>query len=142
MRVNRLAALQRVYFGIVPADLGRRSKVTLQRSGTVVVVAETSAVASKLRQLAPRVVEEIVKFDPEVTAIQVEVQVTPKNDLRPNPRPAIGPRGLNSLCRLRDALPNSPLRDALDRLVRRAGRSDSQDQPLEREKGENDQCQD
>ena len=74
VRVDRLAALQRIYLGTVPADVGRRSKITLQRSGTLVVVAETSAVASKLRQLVPRVFEEIVKFASEVTAIQVEVQ--------------------------------------------------------------------
>ncbi len=108
----------------------------------MVVVAETSAIAHKLRQLAPRIVGEIVKFAPEVTSIQVEVQVTPSSDLRLNVRPAIGPRGLTSLCQLRDALPHSPLREALDRMVRRGARSDRQDQPLEREKGENDQYQD
>jgi hypothetical protein len=107
-----------------------------------VVVAETSAIASKLRQLAPRVVEEIVKFAPEVTSIHVEVQVTPNSDLHPNARPAIGPGGLTSLCRLRDALPCSPLREALDRMVRRATRSNRQDQPLEREEGDDDQRQD
>jgi hypothetical protein len=106
------------------------------------VVAETSAVASKLRQLAPRIIEQIVKSDPEVTSIQVEVQVTPSSDLHPNARPAIGPRGLTSLCQLRDALPHSSLREALDRMVWRGARSDSQDQPLEREKGKNDQHQD
>ncbi len=69
----------------------------------------------------------------------MQVQVTLSNDLHPNARPAIGPRGLTSLSQLRDALPHSPLREALDRMVRRGARSDSQDQPLEREKGKNDQ---
>ncbi len=142
VRVNRLAALQRIYVGTVSGDLGRRSKVALERSGIVVVVAETSAVAHKLRQLAPRIMGEIVKSAPEVTSIQVEVQVTPSSDFRCNVRPAIGPRGLTSLCQLRDTLPHSPLREALDRMVRRGPRSDRQDQPLEREKGENDQYQD
>ena len=142
VRVNRIAALQRIYLGVVPRELGLRSKVVLQGSGPLLVVAETSAVASKLRQLAPRVLEEIVKFSPEVTAIQVEVQVTLSSDLPPNPRARIGARGLSSLSHLRDTLPQSPLRDALDRMVRRGLRSDRQDQSLEREKSDDDQCQD
>jgi hypothetical protein len=112
--------------------------VAFERSGTVVVVADTSAVAAKLRQLAPRIVAEIVKFAPEVTSIQVEVQVTRGSDVPPRPRPAIGPRGLTSLSKLRDALPVSPLREALDRLLQRGARSDRQDQPLQREESNND----
>ena len=104
------------------------------------VVADTSATAHKLRQLAPRIVEEIVKFAAEVTSIQVEVQVTLRSDLHPRARPAIGPRGLTSLRKLRDALPESPLREALASMVQRGAGSDAQEQPFEHEKSENDQC--
>lgn len=138
VRVKQLTALQQIYAVAVPRDLARRSRVAFERSGTVVVVADTSAVAAKLRQLAPRIVAEIVKFAPEVTSIQVEVQVTRGSDVPPRPRPAIGPRGLTSLSKLRDALPVSPLREALDRLLQRGARSDRQDQPLQREESNND----
>ena len=111
-----------------------------ERDGALVVVADTSAIAHKLRQLAPRIVEEIVKFAPEVTSIQVEVQVTLRSDLHPRIRPAIGPRGLTSLRELCDALPESPLREALAGMVRRSVGLDRQDQPLEGEKGDDDQC--
>jgi hypothetical protein len=139
VRVKQLTALQQIYVGAVPRDLARRSRVAFERSGTVVVVADTSAVAAKLKQLAPRIVVEIVKFVPEVTSIQVEVQVTRGSDAHTLPRPAIGPRGLTSLRELRDALPDSPLREALDRLVQRGARSDGQDQPLQREESNSDQ---
>ena len=113
--------------------------MAFERSGTVVVVADTSAVAAKLKQLTPRIVAEIVKFAPEVTSIQVEVQVTQGSDVRPGPRPAIGPRGLASLRALREALPDSPLRGALDRLLERGARSDGQDQPLQHQKSNSNQ---
>jgi hypothetical protein len=138
VRVDRLAALQRIYAGTVPRDLADKSQVACERTGTVVVVAETSAIAHKLKQLAPRVVEKFVKFAPEVTSIQVEVQVAPTSDLDPRARPVIGPTGLSSLCELRDALPESQLREALSCMIRRSARSDSEDPPHKHGKSEND----
>jgi hypothetical protein len=98
--------------------------------------------AHKLRQLAPRIIEQIVKSAPEVTSIVVEVQVTPASDLHPRGGAAIGPRGLISLRRLCDELPESPLREALASMVRRGSRSDSQNESLEDEKSNNDQGKD
>jgi Dna[CI] antecedent, DciA len=137
VRVNRLAALQRIYAVAVAADLARRSRVTLERSGTLVVVADTSAIAAKLKQLAPRIVQEIVKSAPEVTSIQVEAQVPLGSDLGARSRPKIGPRGLTSLGELRDALPDSPLRQALDRMVRRSISSHREDKPLKGQESQN-----
>src|SRR5215510_9423612 len=82
VRVKHLIALQQIYAEAVPPDLANKSRVAFERSGAVVIVADTSAVATKLRQLAPRIVDKIVKFSPEVTSIQVEVQVTRVSDAR------------------------------------------------------------
>jgi hypothetical protein len=106
------------------------------------VIADTSSVAHKLQQLAPRIVEKIVKSASEVTSIQVEVQVTLGNDPRLGERPAIGPHGLTSLRALRDGLPTSPLREAVDRMVQRGTQSDRKHQPLKHEKSDDDQCED
>lgn len=138
VRVERLASLQRLYAAAVPGELAKRSRVAYERAGTVVVVADTSAVAAKLRQLAPRIMVGIVKFAPEVTSIRVEVQVAEKNDGRREFRPEIGSRALSSLRELRDSLPDSPLRQAIGQLVDRREALDSQDQSLQREKGEHD----
>jgi len=142
VRVKQLAALQQIYDRAVPRDLAKRSRVAFERSGTVVVMADTSAVAAKLKQLMPRIVAEIVKFVPEVTSVQVEVQVTRSSDARPRPRPRIGPSGLTSLRELHEALPDSPLRVALDRLLQNGVRLDGQDRPLEHEEGDRGQHQD
>jgi hypothetical protein len=112
--------------------------VAYEREGTVVVSADTSAVAAKLRQLAPRIVVEIVKSFPEVTAIRVELQVAESSASAPGPRPEIGSKGLASLARLRDSLPESPLRQAIDRLVARGMALDGEDKPLQHEEGEHD----
>jgi hypothetical protein len=141
VRVDRLAALQRIYVGVVPRDLARKSRVTFERSGTLVVVADTSTIAHKLRQLAPRVIEEIVKSSPEVTSIHIDVQVTRESDSHPPARPMIGPNGLASLCELRDALRQSPLREALDRMIQCGVRSNGQDQALQGQKSRNNQGQ-
>jgi len=75
VRATRHAQLQLVYRAAVPKELARRSRVIDERSGTLVIAADTSGVAAKLRQLVPRIVADIVKCCPEVTAIRVEVQV-------------------------------------------------------------------
>ena len=139
MRASRLAALQQIYCAAIPEELARRSRVADERSETLVIAADTSAVAAKLRQLVPRIVSEIVKSAPEVTAIRVEVQVAePAHQVPRTPRPHITQQGLESFAQLRDALPDSPLRQALSRLVEHAERSHGQDDPLQKDEGEPD----
>jgi len=139
MHATRVTALQRVYRAAAPKEVAGLSKVVDERSGTLVVAADSSAVAAKLRQLMPRIVAEIVKYEPEVTAIRVEVQV--RNDV-PSPRTVprqLGPEAVQSFARLRDSLPESPLRQALSMLVERARRSDGQNDALQNEEREHDQ---
>ena len=119
-------------------ELAKRSRVAYERGGTVVVVADTSAVAAKLRQLVPRIVIGIVKSAPEVTSIRVEVQVAENSDGPRHIRPEIGARALSSLRELRDSLPDSPLRQAIGKLVSRREALDREDQSLQRKEGEHD----
>jgi hypothetical protein len=138
VRAERLAALEQAYVAAIPREFSNRSRVAYERAGTVVVSADTGAVAAKLRQLAPRIVNEIVKSAPEITSIRVEVQIVQSSKRAAGPRPTIGSHGLASLRKLRDALPDSPLREALGRLVSRGEGLDGQDQPFQREEGKDD----
>jgi len=142
VRVKHLIALQQIYVEAVPRDLAKKSRVAYERSGAVVIVADTSAVATKVKQLAPRIVDKIVKFAPEVTSIQVEVQVTRVRDARERRMPLIGPRGRSSWLALLDTLPASPLRNAVERLLQRGNQSGDKHQPLDGEEREHDQQQD
>jgi hypothetical protein len=138
VRAERLAALEQAYVAAIPREFANRSRVAYERAGTVVVSADTGAVAAKLQQLAPRIVNEIVKSAPEITSMRVEVQIVQSSKKAPGPRPKIGSHGLASLRELRDALPDSPLREALGRLVSRGEGLDGQDQPFQREEGKDD----
>ena len=140
VRATRHAQLQLVYRAAVPKELARRSRVIDERSGTLVIAADTSGVAAKLRQLVPRIVADIVKWCPEVTAIRVEVQVADgQPPTTPRARPQIARQGLRSFTQLRDALPDSPLREALSRLVEHSVRSHREDNPLQDDEREHDE---
>jgi Dna[CI] antecedent, DciA len=139
VRVKHLIALQQIYARAVPGHLAKKSRVAFEQSGAVVIVADTSAVATKLRQLAPRIVDKIVKSAPEVTSIQVEVQVTREGDAGARRLPRIGSRGRSSWSQLRDTLPPSPLRNAVVKLLQRGSESSDEHQPLHGEEREHDQ---
>jgi hypothetical protein len=140
VRASRHARLQQVYVAAVPPELAGRSRVIDERSGALVLAADSSGVAAKLRQLMPRIVADIVKCCPEITAIRIEVQVTDgQRRGPPGIRPHIAAQGLDSFTRLRDALPESPLREALSRLVEHSARSHSEDDPLQNDEDEHDE---
>ncbi|MEO8627046.1 MAG: hypothetical protein ABI612_02960, partial [Betaproteobacteria bacterium] len=54
VRLKRVALLQQIYVDTVSGELAGRSRVADERADAVVIMADTSAVAAKLRQLAPR----------------------------------------------------------------------------------------
>jgi Dna[CI] antecedent, DciA len=143
MRASRLAALQQVYRAAISEELARRSRVIDERPGTLIIAADTSGVAAKLRQLLPRIVGEIVKSVPEVTAIRVEVQVgEARASPRRFPRLSISQPALQSIAQLRDQLPESSLRNALSRLIDHSTRSNGQNDPLQHDEREHDERQD
>lgn len=120
-QARRLAEFQQLLLAAVPAPLAESTRVKTFRAGTLVLVAENSAVAAKLRQLAPRLLVHVRKREIEVTGIQVEVQVA---------APQSGPAGMvrerdlsltavNALDGLAETLNESPLKTALTRLVHR-----------------------
>ncbi len=74
--MQRLAALQQLYVACTPVELALASRVVNNRNGELVITADNSAIAAKLRQLAPRLLKNLQKQSGEVTGIRIEVQVT------------------------------------------------------------------
>jgi hypothetical protein len=139
VHAQRIARLDRAYRAAVPKQLSRRSRVADERAGALLVIAESSAVAAKLRQLVPRIVSDIVKSAPEITAMRIEVQVGAAKPL-PRPPRGVSVQGMASFSRLHDELPDSPLRDAVARLLEHSRRgSDRQDHSFEDEERDDDQ---
>lgn len=120
---GRLVKLQRVFEEIAPPYLAASSRVANFKLGRIVIHADNGAVASKLKQMLPSLVDEFSLKGAEVTEIQVKVQ--PNHGAAQHKRaghpPAIAPTAKTDLSRLAGELPaDSPLKEALERLVRRS----------------------
>jgi hypothetical protein len=120
---GRLIKLQRIFEKIAPAYLAASSRVANFKLGKVVIHADSGAVAAKLRQLLPSLVGEFSSEAVEVTEILVKVQpayAAPQHKSGGR-SPVIASSAKTNLTRLAAELPaDSPLKEALDRLVRRS----------------------
>ena len=94
-KTQRLQALQRAYVDCTPvelAELTKASRVGYFKAGTLVLLADNTAVAAKLRQLLPRLLPIFRKLEAEVTGIRVDVQpkypaATPESHIAKEPLP-------------------------------------------------------
>jgi len=125
-RAQHLAELQRAVLEAIPRPLASATRVRSLRSGTLLVAADNSAVAAKLRQLAPRLLEHLRKRDSQVTGIRIEVQVaTQQNDPGTSSRKrALSTQSIADFERLSNTLKESPLKHAVTRLVQRHKRNE------------------
>ncbi len=83
------------------------------------VGADNSAIAAKLRQLAPQILLRIQEDNAEVTGILVKVQVSQPMVRRRLPMRAMGETGARQIAELASTLDNSPLKRSLLRLIKR-----------------------
>ncbi len=117
-KLHRLRIIQTAYEQVVPASLKYASHVMNIEQGLLTIAATNGAVAAKLRQLTPDLLERLQLQSREVTGIQVKVQVT-----LPRPAPlqspaTLGPKGKQQLDNLAETLLDSPLKSALQRFSR------------------------
>ena len=123
-KTRRLMELQQVYVESAPELLAQASRVKNYRAGTLFLLAGNTAVAAKLRQLAPRILANIQKQESEITAIRVDVQVTEPQHERENKREKKGlsSETIDNFRKLSERMPDSMLKSALAELVRRRSR--------------------
>ena len=122
-KAQRLAELYSVFLDCAPAPLSRATRVRDYQAGTLHLSADNAAVAAKLRQFAPSLLLSIRKRAPEVTGIKIAVQVrevTPRPP-RESRAHAGGIENVEIFRALAERLPDSPLKTAMSRLVRRHG---------------------
>lgn len=123
-KARRLAQLQRVFSRCATHPLTHASRVSDYRAGTLFVTADNAAVATKLKQLAPSLLSNIQKREPEITGIKIVLQVkdvtTERNDGPLPGKPRI--ENIEVFRELAHKLPDSSLKAAVDNLVRRHGR--------------------
>jgi len=119
-QAERLIELRRIYSKLLPQQLLRSSSIVNYKQQTVIIFAENSAVAAKLRLLSPRLVNDFSRFGTEVTGIRVEVQPSqePAREMVPK-RAQLSPAGAESLEALAKQLPDSELKRALEQMAAR-----------------------
>jgi len=125
-QLAHIKRLQRRYRTIAPERLAETSRVCAIDGTTVVICADSGAVAAALRHLAPRILEEMRRAagansskhprDQELTSIRIEVQVKIRE-----PKPRVHARGempVEKLSGVADKLCDSPLKQTLERIAR------------------------
>ena len=119
-----LLKLSRIYQQIAPAHLAEASTLANYKSGSIVIHATSGAVAAKLRQMAPTLADGFRRQGVECSDLQVKVQahktIQPSTSSTIKPLTPAASRALEGL---RDTLPQTPLRSALDTLLRRSART-------------------
>ena len=118
----RLRRLQAVLAQHLPPALAAACVVANVKEDTLVVLAQGGAVAARLKQIAPTLVEQFTAAGFAVRTIRVKVQVVEERDVpRPVPDRRLSDAGRRSLADLSSSLPpDSPLRESLERLIARS----------------------
>ena len=120
-----LLRLARLYAEIAPQYLGEASSLANYKSGMLVIHADSGAIATKLRQMAPTLAAEFVKRGFECRGVQIKVQVSdPRESARSPLHKPLSVRTSQELAALSESLPESPLRSAVDKLLARAARAE------------------
>lgn len=116
---RRIAELQRVFLKIAPQSLTQASCVRQLRAGTLVLLAENAAIATKLKQMLPRLLTSCQKQGMQVTAIRVEVQVRDAAPEVATKRSTkhLSTESIENLDRLAAGLEDSPLKQALTNMI-------------------------
>ncbi len=117
-----LIRLAGVYQAIVPAHLGQASRLVNIKAGTVVIHTESGAVAGKLRQMLPTLLDSLARLGVEchgiVVKVRTETQPTEQRR-RPEQKP-LSVQARKELSLLGESLPPSALRTAIEHLLARA----------------------
>jgi Dna[CI] antecedent, DciA len=124
-RLRQFSRLQQSFADALPPGLNQSCRVATVEGSTLVIAVANGAVATKLKQILPRLLEKIrenKKQEQEVTGISLIVQpdyFTPP--MAANPGPARDPMSTEKLSELAESLEDSPLKTTIERI--RANRS-------------------
>ena len=120
-----LLKLSRRFEAVAPAGLRHSAHVANYKLGTIIIHADNGAVAAKIRQLSQRLSDELSKGGAECSGIEVKVQPRqiPSQSMSSTQKPLSG-KAIEALRSTTDTLPQGPLRDALDNLLKRAARAE------------------
>jgi len=118
-QIRQLLALQEILSEVLPDSLASTTTVALSATNELVLFTDNGAAASKLKQLAPRILIFFRQRGHEVNAIRVQVQVRIAHNPLPQKHISLSPTACQAISELSATLEASPLKSALERLGRR-----------------------
>ncbi|MBC8007510.1 MAG: DUF721 domain-containing protein [Prolixibacteraceae bacterium] len=116
--LRQLAELQSALAEVLPDNLATSTCVALVKTGELILFANNGAVAAKLRQMAPRILDAFRAHGHEITGIRVQVQVTIRDNPLPQKQISLSSGARRAIESLSERLIASPLKTALTRLGR------------------------
>jgi hypothetical protein len=121
--VDRLITLRAAVRAVMPRELADCATVVALKHDTVWLLADNAAVAAKLRVLEPTLLRALQRLVPQAAAVRVRVRtVASAGSRRREKRACLDPGPAAALAALADALPASPLREAVASLSRKGRR--------------------
>ena len=120
VKAQALTALQSHFISVAPPHLAQSSQVQVLslQLGTLSIAVANATLAAKLRQLAPQLVILMQDRGCEVSGIRVKVQVS-FDRLQPKPAPhKLSKTAQNAINELSLSLNDSPLKVALEKMVK------------------------
>lgn len=124
-QLSELSYIQRLYSQAVSPSLAKLGQVGSFRNGTLIMFAENGAAAAKLKQALPQITQNISRQFQQVIEVRVNVQVDPlaqKSEPNRHPKRSMSRKAIESLSKLADDLPPSPLKEEVEVLITRQSR--------------------
>mgnify|MGYP003383352207 FL=1 len=119
-RLRQFSRLQQSFADALPPGMNQSCRVATVEGSTLVIAVANGAIATKLRQILPRLLEKICenkKQEQQVTAISLIVQ---PSFFQPapavNPAPPRDPISSGKLAELAESLGDSPLKSTIERI--------------------------
>ena len=116
--LRQLAALQSALTQLLPGNLATSTSVAPVKAGELILFANNGAVAAKLRQMAPRILDSLRARGHEITGIRIQVQVSMRDNPLPQKQISLSSEARSAIDSLSERLDASPLKAALKRLGR------------------------
>ncbi len=119
LAAQRLNVISRIWETVAPIGLARSCRVGRLDDGVLSLYADNGAIASKIKQQLPSLLDSFQRRGMKITGIRVEVQVKiPLTATRIAPKLGISSQGLASFEKLDAELPDSKLKEALANLIK------------------------
>jgi hypothetical protein len=118
-QARRLLELRGIFAAILPRALADSCSIANCKQGKVVVFAPNGAVAAKLNLLRPTLLDRLSQRGIEVTGLDIRVQPRDGSPQVTEKSSKLSPEAAQELDRLYGQLPDSKLKDAVGRMLRR-----------------------